>query len=264
MLAFLFSHLSILANGAIFTLGFVAVAVILALVVHRFVPGEFFEEHYEQAGFIFAVIGVVYAVLLAFVAIGVWERFDGAESQTYSEANSIVDIYRDARVLPEKTQIRQAIREYTALVIEDEWPKMIDGSHSVKADHAIEKIARSIDLVDPKNLGQQDVHTAMLAALSQTLADRAARISMGATGLNPIVWVVLACGAIIAVGFSFLFPFKRKRMQVIMVGSLAFSIAIVFYLTTAIDYPFHGDITVQAHAFENAQRTYDAIDRAHE
>jgi len=264
MLAFLFSHLSILANGAIFTLGFVAVAVILALVVHRFVPGEFFEEHYEQAGFIFAVIGVVYAVLLAFVAIGAWERFDAAESQTYSEANSIVEIYRDARALPQKVQIRHAIRDYTTLVIEDEWPKMVDGTHSIKADKAIEKIARSVDLLEPKTLGQQDVHTAMLVSLGQTLSDRAARVSMGATGLNPIVWVVLACGAIVAVGFSFLFPFKRKRMQVVMVGSLAFSIAIVFYLTTAIDYPFHGDITVQPHAFENAVQTYDSIDKAHE
>jgi len=264
MLAFLFSHLGILANGAIFTLGFVAIAVVLAMVVHRFVPLAYFEDHYEQAGFIFAVIGVVYAVLLAFVAIGVWERFDGAESQTYSEANSIVALYRDARAVPEKAQIRAAIREYTDLVVEDEWPKMIGGSHSDKADAAIERIARVVDLLQPKTLGQQDVHTAMLASLGQTLSDRAARISMGATGLNPIVWVVLAFGAIVAVGFSFLFPFKRKRMQAIMVGSLAFSIAIVFYLTTAIDYPFHGDITVQPHAFENALHTYDSIDRAHE
>jgi len=264
MLAFLFSHLSILANGAIFTLGFAAVAIVLALVVHRFAPGEFFEEHYEQAGFIFAVIGVVYAVLLAFVAIGVWERFDAAESQTYSEANAVVDIYRQASALPQKAEIRSAIRGYTTVVIDDEWPKMVEGTHSTEADAAIERLAHDIDILQPKTLGQQDVHTAMLGSLGQTLSDRAARISMGATGLNPIVWVVLACGAIVAVGFSFLFPFKRKRMQVVMVGALAFSIAIVFYLTTAIDYPFHGDITVQPHAFENALHTYDAIDKAGE
>ncbi len=264
MLAFLFSHLSILANGAIFTLGFVAIAVVLALIVHRLVPGQFFEEHYEQAGFIFAVIGVVYAVLLAFVAIGVWERFDGAESQTYSEANAVVDIYRDAAALPQKAEIRGAIRRYTTLIIEDEWPKMVEGTHSGEADMAIERLAHDIDVLQPKSLGQQDVHAAMLGSLSQSLSDRAARVSMGATGLNPIVWVVLAFGAVVAVGFSFLVPFKRTWMQVIMVGSLAFSIAIVFYLTTAIDYPFHGDITVQPHAFENAMRIYDAIDKAGE
>ncbi|MDQ2992559.1 MAG: DUF4239 domain-containing protein, partial [Candidatus Eremiobacteraeota bacterium] len=245
MLAFLFSHLSILANGAIFCLGFVGVSVAAALIIHRFVSPAFFEEHYEQAGFIFAVIGVVYAVLLAFVAIGVWERFDAAESKTYEEANALVDVYRDAGALPQKVQIRDALKRYTTLLIEDEWPKLADDKHSAVADAEIETLSRDVDRIEPKTMGKQDVHNAMLVGLSTALADRSGRISMGATGLNPIVWTVIGCGAIVAVGFSFLFPFKRKRMQILMVGSLAFSIAIVFYLTTAIDYPFHGDISVQ-------------------
>ncbi len=262
MLAFLFSHLSILANGAIFCIAFVGISVAAALLVHRFAKPAFFEEHYEQAGFIFAVIGVVYAVLLAFVAIGVWERFDGAESKTYEEANALVDVYRHAGALPEKLQIRGALRRYTTLVIEDEWPKLTVDSHSEAADAEIETLSRDADRIQPKSMGGQNVHATMLAALSQALADRSGRISMGATGLNPIVWAVIGCGAVVAVGFSFLFPFKRRRMQVLMVGSLAFSIAIVFYLTTAIDYPFHGDITVQPHAFENALHTYAAIDKS--
>jgi uncharacterized protein DUF4239 len=262
MLAFLFSHLSILANGAIFCLAFVGLSIAAALLIHRFVPRTFFEDHYEQAGFIFAVIGVVYAVLLAFVAIGVWERFDVAESKTYEEANALVDVYRHAGALPEKTQIRDALKRYTTLIVEDEWPKLTLDGHSEAADAQIETLARDIDRVEPTSMGGQDVHTAMLGALGVALADRSGRISMGATGLSPIVWAVIACGAIVVIGFSFLFPFKRRRMQAIMVGALAFSIAIVFYLTTAIDYPFHGDITVQPHAFENAIHTYAAIDKS--
>jgi len=47
--------------------------------VARFTPGDIRLAHNDRAGFILAVIGVVYAVLLAFVAIGTWERFNQAE-----------------------------------------------------------------------------------------------------------------------------------------------------------------------------------------
>jgi hypothetical protein len=262
MLAYLVSHFSILLNGVIFCAIFVAVSVGLALLIHRFVNNAYFEDHNEQAGFIFAVIGVVYAVLLAFVAIGVWERFDNAEVQTYDESTALVDVYRDATVFPQGAAIRASVRNYTNLVIDDEWLKMNGGGRSASADRAIESLARDVNHLTPRTLDEQDVHASMLSSVDRLLADRASRLSMGATGLSPIVWAVLGGGAVVTVAFSFLFPFKRRRMQVVMVGALALSIAMVFYLTSAIDYPFHGDITVQPHAFENAIHDYADIDAA--
>ena len=48
----------------------------------------------EVAGFKFAVIGVLYAVLLAFVVIITWERFYDAEKALAVEAGSAATIYR--------------------------------------------------------------------------------------------------------------------------------------------------------------------------
>ena len=39
---------------------------------------------------------MIYAVLLAFVTIGVWERFEAAEARSYDEAAALTAIYRDA------------------------------------------------------------------------------------------------------------------------------------------------------------------------
>jgi hypothetical protein len=50
------------------------------LIVRRWVAVEVLERHNEVAGFIYAVIGVVYAVLLGFTAIIVWERFNQAQA----------------------------------------------------------------------------------------------------------------------------------------------------------------------------------------
>ena len=57
-----------------------AIAIGFQVLVRRLVGVERLALNNEVAGFIFAIIGVVYAVLLAFVVIAVWEKF--SEGQT--------------------------------------------------------------------------------------------------------------------------------------------------------------------------------------
>ena len=48
----------------------------------------------EVAGFKFATIGVLYAVLLAFAVIIVWEKFSEAERAVAQEAGAVATLYR--------------------------------------------------------------------------------------------------------------------------------------------------------------------------
>ena len=50
------------------------------ILVRRYVTLEKLEKNNEVAGFKFAVVGVLYAVLLGFAIIVVWERFSDAET----------------------------------------------------------------------------------------------------------------------------------------------------------------------------------------
>ncbi|MBV9749499.1 MAG: DUF4239 domain-containing protein [Acetobacteraceae bacterium] len=50
----------------------------------------------EVAGFKFAIVGVLYAVLLAFAVIVVWERFDDAESAVAQEAGAAARLCQDS------------------------------------------------------------------------------------------------------------------------------------------------------------------------
>ena len=86
--------------GAVLVIGsFVLFSVIVARIVGRLVDPELRRDHNDLTGFIFAVVGVLYAVVLGFVAIGVWERFEAAEDRTYDEASSLAAVYRDARLI---------------------------------------------------------------------------------------------------------------------------------------------------------------------
>ncbi len=57
----------------------------------------------EVAGFKFAAVGVLYAVLLAFAVIVVWEKFSDAESRVSEEAGAAATIYRLADGIDEKS-----------------------------------------------------------------------------------------------------------------------------------------------------------------
>ena len=63
-------------------------------VVRHFVPLSQLRTNNEVAGFKFATVGVLYAVLLAFAVIVVWEKFNEAESNVALEAGAAVTLYR--------------------------------------------------------------------------------------------------------------------------------------------------------------------------
>jgi uncharacterized membrane protein YgaE (UPF0421/DUF939 family) len=71
------------------------------LLVQRLVPPERREQHNDVAGFIYAVLGVAYAVLLAFVVIVVWQEYKTAQTNVESEANELAGVYFLASRLPE-------------------------------------------------------------------------------------------------------------------------------------------------------------------
>src|SRR6266581_8673385 len=80
----------------------------------------------EVAGFFIAVLGVIYAVLLAFVVVTVWQTFDSARQAVEREANELAVVYRLALALPDPagSRLRETAREYAHGVIDEDWPSM--------------------------------------------------------------------------------------------------------------------------------------------
>jgi hypothetical protein len=56
------------------------IAVVGLWTVQRAVPSSLRREHNDVAGFIYEVVGVIYAVLLALVVIVVWEEHEAAKA----------------------------------------------------------------------------------------------------------------------------------------------------------------------------------------
>ena len=88
-----------------------------------------------------AVVGVLYAVLLASIAILALETFNHAEEAVEREASLASDLYRDAVSFPNPaaTALRAELRAYGEVVVNEEWPAMRAG---VKPDMGWPRLER--------------------------------------------------------------------------------------------------------------------------
>jgi hypothetical protein len=115
--------------GALVVCGACLAAVLGLALVQRLVPATIRKEHNEVAGFIYAALGVIYAVLLALVVIAVWEEFGRARVTVEGEANALAEIFWLAHRLPEpeRHQLQELARSYAEEVVDKEWPLMEQG-----------------------------------------------------------------------------------------------------------------------------------------
>src|ERR1700741_3657649 len=96
------------------------------LVGRRLIRNHVAAFHNEVVISLFAAAGVVYAVLLGFLVVVVWEAYDDAHRNVAEEASTLVPLYRLTYGMKadEGAEMRTLIRRYAQSVITDEWPTL--------------------------------------------------------------------------------------------------------------------------------------------
>jgi high-affinity Fe2+/Pb2+ permease len=101
---------------------------------------------------------------------------------------------------------------------------------------------------------QNDTRMYLRETLARLRDLRNRRLSDNGETLPPVLWAALLAGAVITVGFGFLFGVKNFRIQLIMTGAVAALIAMMFTLLVELDFPFRRDTAISANRWINLQR----------
>src|SRR5438067_13599285 len=107
-------------------LGAVLVAAFTFALLHRIVHHETF-RHYHEVGYaVFLQLGVIFAVLLAFVFNNVWSNYNAASEAIDSECGSLhgIAILSDRLPSPAREAILDDLHAYLTTVLDQEWPDM--------------------------------------------------------------------------------------------------------------------------------------------
>jgi hypothetical protein len=229
-------------------------------VVQRLVPATSRQPHNDVAGFIYAALGVIYAVLLALVVIAVWEEYEAASVTVEQEANAAADIFWLADRLPEPrgTHLQELVRSYAEEVVEHEWPLMEQGKTPLMTQTRgtpagwtiIDDIRQNIQDFEPRTKAEEQLYAEGLDQVD-TLSDaRRMRLVAAEEGVPGVLWAVLVFGGMAAVGFTYLFGLESTWAHRLMGGTLAAVIGLVLFTVGAIEYPFSGGARIGPGAFE--------------
>ena len=245
--------------SAILLVGFATLAAMSGpIVVRRWVALERLRTNNEVAGFKFATVGVLYAVLLAFAVIVVWEKFAEADNGVATEAGAAATIYRLAEGLGgvQGAALDAAISGYLRSAIDDDFPSMARGRESEATTRALDAVYAGLLRFQPADDRGRVVMAEVLYQLDQLTQARRARIVMAGGIVPGVVWVVLFFGAFLTIGFTFFFGTENLRAQALMTGALSALIFSGLLIIIAIDRPFAGTVRVHPEALADVLQDF--------
>ena len=219
----------------------------------RWVPADRRRLHNDVAAPISGLVGVVFAVLIAFVAVAVWREFEAADELVLREANAAGDVWRQAYAYPEpmRSRVRDGIQNYLDDVLREEWPMQAAGRADDRAWRIIEGVHRQLLRYEPPTRGLELVHAEQLRSMNVLIDMRRNRLHVAGQGISTGLWAVMLTGCTLLIALTWFFGTENRTAHLAMTACLAIAIGMIVFLIAALDYPFTGDLAVRPHAFEN-------------
>jgi hypothetical protein len=222
-------------------------------IVRQLVPLDRLQKNHEVAGVTFGVLGAFYGLVLAFVIVAAWERFNQANTDALEEATALESLYKlgSAFSEPMRSQLDSGVLRYVHRVIDEEWPQMANntfqpgkvGAHEMWATVLAYRTADSREqmLVD-KSIDDLNI-------ISQA---RSQRFLFYEDDLPSVVWMVIYLGCLMTIGFSYFFGSNIFRAQVIMCGFFSILLGVTILAIVELAHPYQGVVTISKQPFRYA------------
>ena len=230
----------------------VGIAVLGLLLVRRQIPLERLQEQHEVAGVAYAVLGSLYGVILAFVLVMSWERFESIRRTIELEADAVGNLRRHAPAYQpnDAAALQKAVLRYVESVATDEWPAMADGRKSEETWTRYTELWNVLLAVNPANDKQNALWQDSLDQMDELAGARRERLLFSGAEIPSMVWGFLVTFGIVTVGFTYFFGMRSAVAQALITAALAATIASTLTLILETQTPFSGALRLSAHPFE--------------
>lgn len=242
---------STLLSALLIVGGCTALAVGGVIAVERWLPSVPSHDDEGVKGVFFSMVGVLYAVLLAFVVVLVWSDFVEAGHTSQVEVTRISNLARDAEAFPaaDSARIRQRLVTYARAVAGPEWKTMAHGEASPVAQRAYQAIWSEYYRFTPSGDRENAFYTESVTRLNDLGESRRLRLLASRATVPAPMWLLLIIGFIFTLGFTYLFKMTTVLRHAIAVGSIGALTGFVLFLIFALQHPFAGDVKISPSPF---------------
>lgn len=241
--------------------GFVVTA---QLLIHRRFKETNFEEHNQVGGFIITIAGTLYAVVLGFLTVVVWQHYQDAAQGVAYESAAVADAWHTAVGFPRpiRARIRRDVNAYAVDMLHVEWPLMRQGRFSVEGDRLIMDMTAVAGTYVPRNLAQANAQELTMTALVEAHDARLRRLASNDSGMSWLAWSVLGIGATVVIGFCLLFGMRNIRTHLLMTSAVTVIIVAMIVMIFELQYPFRGGMGIPPAAWTALLRHIHYMDSA--
>jgi len=196
---------------------------------------------------ILSPLGVMFALLVGFLAAQVWNDADRANSAVNREASALRAVVLLASGLSDDVEAR--LRELIRLHIEDavtrEWPAMGRGDATltiipVRLQQALELALK----LNPQGGGEAVAQREIVSSLQGALEARRQRIILSESSLNWVKWAALLVEACLTLVTIAIVHTDNRAANRIILAIFATAAAVSVSLVAAHSHPFMGDVSV--------------------
>jgi hypothetical protein len=244
-----------------------ALAIGAILFVRRRAPeGSFFSDG-DRASGVFGVLATGFAIFAGFVIFLAFTTYDQSRAGAEAEALLVVQQFETAQFLAPETRDRLAgeVICYGRSVVEQEWPRMEDGSLGDAINPWGVALFRTIRAADTSTFQEETAFAKWLDQTSDREEARRDRVH-GATGITPTtIWIVLLLSAAIVFCFMLFFAdsSELKRSQAMLMGSATTIVVVTLLAIYALDNPYRPGLgSIRPVAMERSLRILDEAQAA--
>jgi Protein of unknown function (DUF4239) len=221
----------------------------------------------DMSGHFLGLVGVLYAVVLAFVVVTAWQERDHTEEVSMQEEAAAVDLFDTVHAFHRTPlavrRIEEMLLNYARLT-EGEWNEMHDGqtlceyanfldetqpecrpfkgklSAGRLTNTLIVRIENNVRSLDPTGERNEALYEQALPALSSLVENRShRRHHYDEAPLAPVMWLAFFLGAVVIVSLLYLID-DKPRDQRIRAIALCSMIGMMWALAIVFDHPFVG------------------------
>jgi Protein of unknown function (DUF4239) len=193
-------------------------------------------------------LGIIFGLLVAFVAAQVWSDFEHAHTAGNREASALRAVVLLAASFPgaPEARLRTLIRRHIQETVTQEWSAMAQQHATLTMIPA--SLAEALQLtlgLTPRGAGQRVAQRELLIALQSALDARRQRIILSQSKVNWVKWAGLLLQAICTLLAIAMVHSDNRTTAAIALAIFATAVAVCLVLITSHDQPFTGEIFVR-------------------
>ncbi len=193
-------------------------------------------------------LGVIFGLLVAFIAAQVWGDVEHARVAVDREASALRSAVLLAAAFPGEadSRLRDLVRRHVDDAVSQEWPRMADQSATIRdISPALGSALQFAIALEPKSPGQSTAQKELISTLENALEARRQRIIFSRSSVNWVKWACVFTQALFLMVAIALVHADNRGASAVAIAIFTTGFAVSVLLIASHDCPFTGQISIK-------------------